>query len=71
MNTHDVYLGDGVYASWDGFHVWLDLRAQDNTTRIALDPYVRRNLLSYMSTMEQMGLPPSTQSQANNQGKNP
>ena len=33
----DRYLGDGVYASFDGFHVILDLRAQDNTTRIALE----------------------------------
>ena len=31
----DCYLGDGVYASFDGYHIWLDLRAQDNTTRIA------------------------------------
>ncbi len=25
----DTYLGDGVYASFDGYQVWLDLRAQD------------------------------------------
>ncbi len=36
----DLYLGDGVYASWDGYHIWLDLRAQDTTTRIALDSQV-------------------------------
>jgi len=36
----DRYLGDGVYASYDGCMVWLDLRGQDSTTRIALEPEV-------------------------------
>lgn len=36
----DRYLGDGVYASYDGYQIWLDLRAQDDTTRIALDDTV-------------------------------
>lgn len=43
----DEYLGDGVYASFDGFQIWLDLRAQDSTTRIALDPSVFAHLLKY------------------------
>lgn len=36
----DRYLGDGVYASFDGFGVVLDLRGQDNTTRICMEPSV-------------------------------
>ena len=40
MQVDDAYLGDGVYASFDGYSVWLDLRAQDKTTRIALEPKV-------------------------------
>jgi hypothetical protein len=40
----DRYIGDGVYASWDGWHIVLDLRAQDNTTKIALDPQVMEDL---------------------------
>jgi hypothetical protein len=39
----DDYLGDGVYASWDGFQIILDLRAQPPTvpiTKIALDSHV-------------------------------
>ncbi len=36
----DRYLGDGVYAAFDGYHVVLDLRGQDNTTRIGLEPAV-------------------------------
>lgn len=34
------YLGDGVYASFDGYHVWLDTRAQEIVNRIALEPPV-------------------------------
>jgi len=36
----DEYLGDGVYAAFDGFSISLDLRGQDSTTMICLDPYV-------------------------------
>lgn len=46
----DRYLGDGVYASYDGFHIWLDLRAQHSGNRIkrvALDPRVMLNLINY------------------------
>lgn len=41
------YIGDGVYASCDGYHIILDLRAQDSTTRIALEPPVFDALLKY------------------------
>ena len=37
MLIEDRYLGDGVYASFDGYQIWLDLRGQDSTTRIALE----------------------------------
>jgi hypothetical protein len=43
----DCYLGDGVYASFDGEMIWLDLRGQDRTTRIALEPTVYLNLADY------------------------
>ena len=49
----DRYLGDGVYASYDGYHVILDLRAQDNTTRIALEPAVYEALVRYVSNLTQ------------------
>ena len=32
--SQEQYLGDGVYASFDGYQVKLDLRGQDNTTEI-------------------------------------
>jgi hypothetical protein len=50
MNSHDSYLGDGVYASFDGYHVILELRAQPPTTpttRIALEPAVFDRLVEY------------------------
>ena len=47
MGGQDTYLGDGVYASYDGYYIWLDLRGQDNTTKIALEPPVFLNLLAF------------------------
>jgi hypothetical protein len=43
----DCYLGDGVYASFDGHHIVLDLRAQDKSTRICLEPQVMEMLKAY------------------------
>ena len=48
--TNDKYLGDGVYASFNGYHIVLDLRGQDNTTRIALEPSVLDSLFEYRKT---------------------
>lgn len=41
------YLGDGVYASFDGYHIWLHLGAHDNPKLIALEPDVFRSLQGY------------------------
>lgn len=48
----DRYIGDGVYASFDGYHIILDLRAQDITTRIALEPEVLTGLMRYRADVE-------------------
>lgn len=48
----DCYLGDGVYASWDGYQIWLDLRGQDSTTRIALDAEVYTRLLEFVAALK-------------------
>ena len=50
----DDYLGDGVYASHDGYHIILDLRGQDSTTRIALEPAVLRALNQYNERAQQL-----------------
>lgn len=41
------YLGDGVYAYTDGYHIILELTAQDPQERIALEPAVFKNPLEY------------------------
>ena len=46
-----TYLGDGVYASFDGYHIILDLRGQDSFTRIAMEPAVLEALDLYRSRL--------------------
>lgn len=46
----DRYLGDGVYASFDGYQIWLDLRGiqcQAQRTRIAMTNDVVNALVKY------------------------
>ena len=46
------YIGDGVYAAVDGFHVWLLVGSHDNPTdRVALEPSVFAGLLEYRARM--------------------
>lgn len=47
----DEYLGDGVYARWDGYHVWLDLRGQAGragTWEIGMEPPVLRRFEAFV-----------------------
>lgn len=53
-DEHDDYLGDGVYASYDGYHIWLDTRAQFPVNRIALEPAVFEALLRYAKRVKEM-----------------
>ena len=48
----DRYLGDGVYASFDGYQIILDLRAQDTCTRIALEAAVMTKLIRFSNDIE-------------------
>ena len=43
----EVYLGDGVYAKFDGFGIVLDLRGQDDFTFIALEESVFDELVKW------------------------
>lgn len=54
IKLEDDYLGDGVYASHDGYHIILDLRGQDGFTRIALDPKVLAALNRYSDRAQQL-----------------
>jgi hypothetical protein len=52
MNTEsESYLGDAVYASFDGYQIWL--RTGDgNNQRIALDPGVYQALVRYVQALK-------------------
>jgi hypothetical protein len=45
------YLGDGVYASYDGFHIWLAVNDHHNLV-VALDPEVFQALLKFSDEIE-------------------
>jgi hypothetical protein len=40
-------LGDGVYASFDGYHIWLSTGQGPGESKIALAPYVYAALVSF------------------------
>lgn len=42
-----VYLGDGVYASFDGYQIWLHVGAHDRPRVVAIEPYVYDSLKRY------------------------
>jgi hypothetical protein len=42
-----TYLGDAVYASFDGYHIWLHLDDHRSRGLIALDPLVFEALKRY------------------------
>ena len=46
MNKNDIYLGDGVYASFDGYQIWLAVNHHENK-QVALEPKVMEALLEY------------------------
>lgn len=43
----DTYLGDGVYASFDGYQIWLRAERENGWHRIALEPPVVTALVAY------------------------
>lgn len=49
-DEHAQYLGDGVYATFDGYHIWLKTgshRDHEATDKIALEPEVFAALINY------------------------
>jgi hypothetical protein len=45
-NRIRMYLGDGVYASFDGYHIWLAVNDHTNNV-VALEPSVMDQLIRY------------------------
>lgn len=43
----ESYLGDGVYASFDGYQVWLRTGESYDVQRIAIEPNVLEALVAY------------------------
>lgn len=57
MNSPDYkdYIGDGVYVSFDGYHIWLTVeRGDEGQARIALEPEVFHNLVQYRKRLQKM-----------------
>ena len=48
MNEQQTYLGDGVYASFDGSQIWMAVNHHENNV-VAIEPKVMRELLAYAS----------------------
>jgi hypothetical protein len=52
MNTNHEYIGDGVYASFDGYQIWLHLNSHDSQPLIALDMYTMAHLIGYAKRLQ-------------------
>lgn len=51
MSENETYLGDAVYASFDGYQIWL--RTGDgNNQRIALEPATLQALMRYVESLK-------------------
>lgn len=47
-----AYLGDGLYASFDGYQIWLGTQTlADGWQQVALEPGVFRALLQYAQSL--------------------
>lgn len=42
-----TYLGDGVYARFDGFQIWVAANHPESEKKVALEPDVLRGLVAY------------------------
>ncbi len=49
--TEQTYLGDGVYASFDGYQVWLRTVREYTVHEIALEPFVSVKLGEYITRL--------------------
>jgi hypothetical protein len=47
------YIGDGVYATFDGSNIWLITEREDGPHRIALEPAVLASLVDYVSRLRE------------------
>ena len=45
------YIGDGVYASFDGYQIWLSINDHNNKV-VALEPEVMEQLIEYYNSLK-------------------
>jgi len=57
MEKHETYLGDGVYASTDGYQIWLAVNHHQNKV-IALEPIVLDRLNKFVEWLKEEKLCP-------------
>ena len=51
--THQAYLGDGLYAEFDGWQVWLFTHdGYERTNQVALEPDVLTKFLVYLEALK-------------------
>lgn len=55
----DTYLGDGVYASFDGYQIWLAVNHHENKV-VALEPSVFDALYRYAASFKEQSDAPSS-----------
>lgn len=54
LKNFDTYLGDGLYAKYDGYHIILAAPRGSQVHWVALDPRVFGRLVSYQKDIEAM-----------------
>jgi hypothetical protein len=52
---NETYLGDGLYASYDGFAVWLRIPREDGDHVCALVPGTLSNFIGYVLSIRSAG----------------
>jgi hypothetical protein len=52
MDDEATYLGDGVYASFDGYQIWLAVNHHENKV-VALEPSVFARLCQYAEMLKE------------------
>jgi hypothetical protein len=53
MTQKETYLGDGLYASFDGFAIWLRAPREAGDHVVALEPEVYRALTEFVERLKQ------------------
>ena len=54
MPENETYLADGLYASFDGFYIWLRAERDGQQHRVALDPETWNALQDYVIELDKL-----------------